>query len=457
MSRIRTFSADTTGGIESVYEPAESLVEDDYDGIVRPNIIAPIRNEAEDNKRRSARAQRSRNSTTKRMMNKPSSSSSSSSSHPKLMNHRVKSYPLPSGPGEMYSTHDLPRSQSARTSHDDDDNDNDDRPLHPGVTQFRYPAPHYNNSPRSSNSHAWHESDIPVLAVCATPVNDDTIEMSEDVNKLAKESRKAARIQKCLIFLVLALLAVAGVTAVHAWRTDNQNSDNSNNNTNNGNGSSATNDSLLPNGDDTDNDTDNVIDSSDLSSSTTPSIYPSHQPTMIPSFSPSIARSSPPSPIPTFQPSTKPSTKPSIKPSITQSAIPSSSPSSHPSLSPSTTVPTAQPTLGCQKWCANHVAPWFDLDNPTASQKCKWPKTCAGCPECSKDYVTNSPTPSSSPTITPLPPCEKWCATNQVNPWYDPDPTRPQKCRFKLTCAGCPECSDPTINPPAGNFNMFNP
>lgn len=233
---------------------------------------------------------------------------------------------------------------------------------------------------------------------------------SDHLDEICKETKKNSKIVKMLILLVLVLLGCAGVAAYLVMTGKFEKSE--------------------------------VVASvgSDLNNDTIKEIVPipSESPVQIvipqPSTSPSKAKSLRPSPSPSKAPTFFPTNPPTPMP--TRSAGP-------------TLVPTPAPTKACMPWCANHSADWYD-PNPTVNQKCGWPLTCGGCSQCDDPNAqpTSAPTILSVPTISP--PCENWCANNNT-PWYDENVNALQKCRFQGTCAGCPECDDPAIFPPAGN------
>ena len=203
-------------------------------------------------------------------------------------------------------------------------------------------------------------------------------------------------------FLVFILIGVAGVTAYIALKDKNSDA------------------KVTP----------TELHSVGVSMGTSPTELPSEiktkapilAPTAYPSFEPSMPVSNEPNSFPTRIPSAAPTQTPT--PPITTST-------SSPSMSPS-----AKATFGCVGWCAGHPEAW--------STKCKWSENCGGCPHCdSLDTLA----PSSSPVQNT---CKNWCYPN-TSPWYDPNPLAPQKCRYPKNCAGCPECSDPNIFPPAAN------
>lgn len=112
----------------------------------------------------------------------------------------------------------------------------------------------------------------------------------------------------------------------------------------------------------------------------------------------------------------------------------------------------------CHASCTEDPIPWTDPD-PSVVQKCKWPKSCGGCPECLLDNSDSNnhdnhhqpttsisaypiPAPTTAPTIND---CKSWCR-NHPAPWRDPDPTVSQKCLWPKNCGGCDECSTTEVS-----------
>lgn len=346
----------------------------------------------------------------------------------------------------------------------------------------------YSNRNDSSNN-PWR--DLPILTAIATPVPEEI-----DIDRPDKALKRTIYLQRILIALIVVFLLIAiSVAGVASSRGlfSNKNSPELNNNVilqnNNNNTSMPTSLSLsvapspsvmLDNFSSIPSNIPSSLSSEIPTQVETQTLLPtqkkSHKPTQLKSQIPTLLKTNLPSKqktssptkqktdLPTLPKTHQPSHGPSLYPTQASSLSPSSNPSlthsNEPTLvisgSPSFSieltltptfipsempsdalpnVPTAAPTKGCQPWCAKHEAPWTDPD-PTVNQKCKWPKTCGGCPQCS-----SSEEPPSQPST-----CKPWCANNST-PWWDPDPNVSQKCKWIETCAECPQCSNPVLNP----------
>ena len=267
------------------------------------------------------------------------------------------------------------------------------------------------------NNHGnW---DGPILTAVATPVQEEL-----EIDKPEKVIKRTLCVQKLLVIIILILIAIASGAAIYGYQAgyfandpNSQSPFNSPTDFQN----NPTTDELLYSSSPT-----KINESPTPSPSNHPSFSNSESTTELKSQVPTMSTNKP-----TFVDSSIPSTAPTVPASsLSPTAASSSGPSNPPSilltLQPSTILPTQAPTKGCEAWCVNHPTPWRDAD-PSASQKCKWPKTCGGCPQCEENQ------------------CKLWCANHPV-PWWDQDPNAPQKCHWEENCAGCPQCSDPAFH-----------